>query len=58
MSSLLERPKTIFCDIDGTLWNHIGGVPDQAMCQGHELLPNTIERIRNANFKVIQYRIA
>ena len=26
----MERPKTIFCDIDGTLWNHVGGVPDQA----------------------------
>ena len=22
----MERPKTIFCDIDGTLWNHVGGV--------------------------------
>ena len=41
----MERPKTIFCDIDGTLWNHVGGVPDQATCQGHKLLPNTKEAI-------------
>ena len=27
----MERPKTIFCDIDGTLWNHIGGVVEQAI---------------------------
>ena len=41
----MERPKTIFCDIDGTLWNHVGGVPDQATCKGHKLLPNTKEAI-------------
>ena len=41
----MERPKTIFCDIDGTLWNHVGGVPDQATCKSHELLPNTKEAI-------------
>ena len=41
----MERPKTIFCDIDGTLWNHVGGVPEQAMCEGHTLLPNTREAI-------------
>ena len=40
-----SRPKTIFCDIDGTLWNHIGGVPEQATCEKHELLPNTKEAI-------------
>ena len=41
----MERPKTIFCDIDGTLWNHVGGVLEQATCQQHQLLPNTKEAI-------------
>ena len=41
----MERPKTIFCDIDGTLWNHVGGVPEQATVNGHKLLPNTKEAI-------------
>ena len=41
----MERPKTIFCDIDGTLWNHVGGVPDQATVKGHVLLPNTKDAI-------------
>lgn len=40
----MERPKTIFCDIDGTLWNHVGGVCVQANAK-HELLPNTKEAI-------------
>jgi mannose-6-phosphate isomerase len=43
--SKLERPKTIFCDIDGTLWNHVGEVSDQANCQAYELLPNTKKAI-------------
>ena len=40
----MERPKTIFCDIDGTLWNHVGGVCEQANAE-HTLLPNTKEAI-------------
>ncbi len=24
-----NRPKAIFCDIDGTLWNHVGPVSEQ-----------------------------
>ena len=31
---------------------------DEILIPENELLPNTIERIRNANFEVIQYRIA
>ena len=41
----MERPKTIFCDIDGTLWDHVGGVPEQATCSEHKLLPNTKDAI-------------
>ena len=41
----MERPKTIFCDIDGTLWNHIGNISEQATHEGHYLLPNTKEAI-------------
>lgn len=41
----MERPKTIFCDIDGTLWNHVGGVHEQAICEAYTLLPNTKEAI-------------
>ena len=44
-----KRPYTIFCDIDGTLWNHVGEVSKQ-MSEGkkewgHELLPNTKKAI-------------
>ena len=34
------------------------GEGDEILIPENELLPNTIERIRNANFQVIQYRIA
>lgn len=40
-----ERPKTIFCDIDGTLWNHVGPVSKQANVERHKLLPNTLNAI-------------
>lgn len=40
-----NRPKTIFCDIDGTLWNHVGDVYQQSLCNEHILLNNTIESI-------------
>ena len=41
----MSRPKTIFCDIDGTLWNHVGGISKQSKTEKHELLPNTISAI-------------
>ena len=41
----MERPKTIFCDIDGTLWKHVGQVTLQAQCKKYEILPNTLEAI-------------
>ena len=39
------RPKTIFCDIDGTLWDHVGAISEQTKVKNHKLLPNTIEAI-------------
>ena len=41
----MNRPKTIFCDIDGTLWNHVGPVSNQTQVKNHELLPNTLEAL-------------
>jgi hydroxymethylpyrimidine pyrophosphatase-like HAD family hydrolase len=40
-----KRPKTIFCDIDGTLVKH--SIPSQASLPSHkmELLPGTIEKL-------------
>ena len=52
----MERPKTIFCDIDGTLWNHVGNVLKQAICEKHELLLNTKEAINkwdSLGYKII-----
>lgn len=40
-----KRAKTIFCDIDGTLWNHVGGVSEQATVKEYTLLPNTKDAI-------------
>lgn len=51
----MERPKTIFCDIDGTLWNHVGGVCEQAIAE-HKLLPNTknaIDKWDRNGYKII-----
>ena len=41
----MSLPKTIFCDIDGTLWNHVGAVSKQAAVESHYVLPNTLEAI-------------
>lgn len=40
-----KRPKTIFCDIDGTLVKH--SIPSQASLPSYkmELLPGTIEKL-------------
>ena len=40
-----NRPKTIFCDIDGTLWNHVGTASKQASVYSHQLLPNTLKAL-------------
>jgi len=41
----MEKPKTIFCDIDGTLLKHVGDAFNQATLKEYELLPNTIQAI-------------
>jgi len=41
----MNRSKTIFCDIDGTLWKHVGSACKQAIEKAHELLPNTINAL-------------
>lgn len=43
----MNRPKTIFCDIDGTLIKHEGVITDQAKLEEIELLPNALEAINN-----------
>lgn len=38
------RPKTVFCDIDGTLWKHVGEATFQSQTKS-QLLPNTINAL-------------
>ena len=40
-----NRPKTIFCDIDGTLIKHLGPSTEQCNNDNNELLPNTLDAI-------------
>lgn len=40
----MEKPKTIFCDIDGTLLYHYGNLSKQIINE-HKILPNTLEAI-------------
>jgi mannose-6-phosphate isomerase len=50
------RPKTIFCDIDGTLWNHVGEVNKQATCDNYTLCNNTKDAINlweKSGYKII-----
>ena len=44
MTSLNLRPKTIFCDIDGTLLKHMGNAYTQ-MKKKPEILPGVIEKM-------------
>lgn len=51
----MERPKTIFCDIDGTLIKHQGDVIKNLKSSA-EILPNAIESIKEwekLNYKII-----
>ena len=51
----MERPKTIFCDIDGTLFKHQGDIIKNLKSPA-ELLPNAIESIKEwekLNYKII-----
>ena len=43
---MFDRPKTIFCDIDGTLIEHFGSHHTQ-ITRDPVLLENTIETIRS-----------
>ena len=45
-------------DAQSNLDDALGGEGGEIFIPEDDLLPNTIERIRNANFQVIQYRIA
>lgn len=40
-----NRAKTIFCDIDGTLWFHVGNATKQATTEKHKILPNSLEAL-------------
>lgn len=51
----MERPKTIFCDIDGTLWDHVGDITEQVNVNSHKLLPNTSEALNR--WDKLGYRI-
>ena len=41
----MNNKKTIFCDIDGTLWFHVGPATEQSVVKKHDLLPNTLKAI-------------
>jgi hydroxymethylpyrimidine pyrophosphatase-like HAD family hydrolase len=45
MSSLDNRPKTILCDIDGTLVKHVAPCNSAQPSHKMELLPGTIEKL-------------
>ena len=53
-----EAQSNLDNTLGGTDSGDSGGSGQEIYIPEDELLPNTIERIRNANFKVIQYRIA
>ncbi len=50
----MERPKTIICDLDGTVWKHAA---DMAKFHGEmELLPGVLEKFREwiaKDYKII-----
>ena len=45
MSFLNNRPKTILCDIDGTLVKHVAPCISTQVSHKMELLPGTIEKL-------------
>jgi 3-deoxy-D-manno-octulosonate 8-phosphate phosphatase KdsC-like HAD superfamily phosphatase len=55
MSSQIEKPKTIFCDIDGTLVYHYGDIVSNYQ-EPAIVLPNVLESIKSwekNNYKII-----
>ena len=51
----MSRPKTIFCDIDGTLWDHVGDITSQVNVESHKMLENTSEALNR--WDKLGYRI-
>ena len=51
MSYLNNRPKTIFCDIDGTLVKHVSLGTSSKVDFKMELLPGTIEKLQEWDVK-------
>lgn len=51
----VTRPKTIICDIDGTLIHHTGDICNQHMSENATLLRGTLDKIREWDKK--GYRI-
>ena len=52
----MDKPKTIFCDIDGTLLKHAGPAINQTMIDNSITLPNTLDAINlwdKLGYKVI-----
>jgi mannose-6-phosphate isomerase len=52
----MDKPKTIFCDIDGTLLQHAGPASQQTTINNSITLPNTLEAINlwdKLGYKVI-----
>ena len=52
----MDKPKTIFCDIDGTLLKHAGPASEQTFSDNSVILPNTLDAINlwdKLGYKVI-----
>jgi len=48
--SLHNRPKTILCDLDGTLIRHTGDITKQASCEP-EVLPGVYQKLKEWELK-------
>jgi len=47
---MIDRPKTILCDIDGVLFEHCGDITKQHLVEP-KLLPGVIEQIKKWDIK-------
>ena len=52
----IDNANAIFNNALGGV--NVGGINEKIIIPEGNLLPNTIEKIRNANFQVISYQIA
>jgi ribonucleotide monophosphatase NagD (HAD superfamily) len=48
---LQDRPKTILCDIDGTLIKHCGDICNQHLVRENVLLDKTLDKLREWDLK-------